>query len=156
MGKILKINEKTIKLNIWDTAGQERYMSFSKLYCRDAGAAVLVYDISEKESFEGMKKWYDGMSKDILPKETLLFIVGNKCDLVNGPCEFESDVLEYAEEICAEHFRVSAVSGLGIDELFDKIATKYAATVSYERRTSIILTNKFPLVANNKKKKRFC
>ena len=59
MSKMLHIDDKTIKFNIWDTAGQERYQSLAKMYYRDANAAILVYDITKKQSFEGLKRWYN-------------------------------------------------------------------------------------------------
>jgi small GTP-binding protein len=155
MGKVLSVNNRAIKLNIWDTAGQERYQSFSKLYCRDAAAAILVYDITDPESFEGMKKWYDIMSKDILPSEALLFIAGNKSDLLKGECSFVNEVIGYYDGIRAEHFRVSAVSGEGVDSMFQRVAEKYTENVKWRRNDSIYLTNKLP-VKEQKKKRSFC
>ena len=64
MGKILQFNEKMIKFNIWDTAGQERYHSLAKMYYRDADVAIIVYDITNSESFQGMKKWYNEVKQN--------------------------------------------------------------------------------------------
>ena len=58
MGKIMQFNDKSIKFNIWDTAGQERFHTLAKMYYRDADAAILVYDITNQESFDGLKRWH--------------------------------------------------------------------------------------------------
>ena len=153
MGKIVTIDDKTVKLNIWDTAGQERYQSFSKLYCRDAGAVILVYDVNEHESFEGMKQWYE-MSKEVLPEQALLFVVGNKCDKLAAGLEFESEVLQYTDGIRADHFLVSAKTGLRIDELFVHISRKYIENITFEKRSSFYVRD---LTKEKiKKKKKFC
>ena len=153
MGKIVEVDEKTVKLNIWDTAGQERYQSFSKLYCRDAGAVILVYDVSEHESFEGMKHWYD-ISKEVLPEESLLFVVGNKCDKLSEGMEFENEVLEYSDGIRADHFLVSAKSGLRIDEVFMHISRKYIENMTFKKRSSVFLGRQSKEKVT--KKKKFC
>jgi small GTP-binding protein len=154
MGKTLAIGDKQVKLNIWDTAGQERYESFSKLYCRDASAAIFTYDVTDSASVKGMRHWYD-LSCDSLPTNTLIFVVGNKYDLINEDYDFEAEVLEFADRLNAEHFRVSAVSGFGVDELFFRLAEKYVGIVKATRRKSIVLDrDKVP--KNIVKKRRFC
>ena len=155
MGKTVYVGDKIIKLNIWDTAGQERYQSFSRLYCRDAGSLILVFDVTDPESLEGMKKWYEIMSQDVLPENSIVFVVGNKCDLIEKANSFEDNAIEFSDSIKAEYFRVSAFSGMGIDELFTKVSTKYLQNMNFEKRNSIYLERKTSVVIK-KKKKRFC
>lgn len=154
MAKVININNKLVRMNIWDTAGQERYQSFSKLYCRDAGALILVYDVMDIESFEGMKKWYEVMAVEVLPLNTLLFVVGNKFDQLQTDHPFIYEVQEYTDWIKAEHFQVSAKSGLGINELFTKISAKYLENTTFNKRSSIFLKQNSLVVT--KKKKKFC
>ena len=59
---------KSIKFEIWDTAGQEKYRSLTKIFYKDAGAAILVYDITRKESFEEMQKYWINQIKEFAPK----------------------------------------------------------------------------------------
>ena len=59
---------KSIKFEIWDTAGQEKYRSLTKIFYKDAGAAILVYDITRKESFEEIQKYWINQIKDFAPK----------------------------------------------------------------------------------------
>ena len=129
-------------------------MSFSKLYCRDAGAVILVYDANDSESFGGMQKWYEIMSADILPANALLFVVGNKSDLIEQANFFENDVKAWADRINADYFRVSAKSGQGIDNLFIEIAKKILLLTKKDIRTSFILPKITQKVAS--KKRRLC
>ena len=61
-------NGKSIRFEIWDTAGQEKYRSLTKIFYKDAGAAILVYDITRKESFEEIQKYWFNQIKDHAPK----------------------------------------------------------------------------------------
>ena len=70
-GKTMTFDEyggKSIKFEIWDTAGQEKYRSLTKIFYKDAGAAILVYDITRKESYEEIKKYWINQIKDFAPK----------------------------------------------------------------------------------------
>ncbi len=70
-GKTMTFEEyggKSIKFEIWDTAGQEKYRSLTKIFYKDAGAAILVYDITRKESYEEIKKYWINQIKDFAPK----------------------------------------------------------------------------------------
>ncbi|WVQ76003.1 hypothetical protein IAR50_005639 [Cryptococcus sp. DSM 104548] len=69
-----------VKLQIWDTAGQERFRSMAPIYYRGAHVCVLVYDISDWQSFEDVRSWLEELGKSV-PKETVIFVVGAKTDL---------------------------------------------------------------------------
>jgi len=60
---------KSIKFEIWDTAGQEKFRSLNKIFYKDAGAAILVYDITNKTSFEEIKKYWCNQVKEFAPKD---------------------------------------------------------------------------------------
>jgi small GTP-binding protein len=65
---------KSIKFEIWDTAGQEKYRALTKIFYKDASIAVLVYDITKKESFEELKKYWYNQIKDCAPENTSKFL----------------------------------------------------------------------------------
>ena len=70
-GKTMTFDEfggKSLKFEIWDTAGQEKYRSLTKIFYKDAGAAILVYDITRKESFEEIQKYWINQIKEFAPK----------------------------------------------------------------------------------------
>ena len=75
-GKTMTFDEyqgKSIKFEIWDTAGQEKYRSLTKIFYKDAGVAILVYDITRKESFEEIKKYWYNQIKEFAPKNISKF-----------------------------------------------------------------------------------
>ena len=78
--KVYKINDSLVKLNIWDTAGQERYKSITASYYKGAKGAMIVYDITKKDSFESVNKWYNDI-KSMGDNNIVILLVGNKCDL---------------------------------------------------------------------------
>ena len=70
-GKTMSFDEfpgKNIKFEIWDTAGQEKYRALTKIFYKDAGVAILVYDITRKESFEEIQKYWYNQIKEFAPK----------------------------------------------------------------------------------------
>jgi small GTP-binding protein len=69
-----------VKLQIWDTAGQERFRSMAPIYYRGAHVCVLVYDISDRQSFEDVRSWLEELGRTV-PKETMIYVVGAKIDL---------------------------------------------------------------------------
>lgn len=69
-----------VKLQIWDTAGQERFRSMAPIYYRGAHVCVLVYDISDRTSFDDVRSWLEELKRTV-PKETVLYVVGAKVDL---------------------------------------------------------------------------
>lgn len=69
-----------VKLQIWDTAGQERFRSMAPIYYRGAHVCVLVYDITNRQSFEDVRSWLEELGRTV-PKETVIYVVGAKTDL---------------------------------------------------------------------------
>ncbi|NXS14693.1 RAB17 protein, partial [Neodrepanis coruscans] len=79
--QIVNLETATVKFEIWDTAGQEKYYSVCHLYYRDAHAAVVVYDITDKATLKRAKLWLEELEKKFLPDEIVIALVGNKTDL---------------------------------------------------------------------------
>jgi GTPase SAR1 family protein len=106
---------------IQDTAGQERYASLAPMYYRGADGALLVYDITNADSFEAMKKWDAEISASV--PECAKLIVGSKVDLV-GSRQVPSDIVQaYSEERNIPHCLTSSKTGEGIEEAFHKMAS---------------------------------
>ena len=80
LSKKLNIRGKRVNLSIWDTAGQERFHALGPIYYRDANGAVLVYDITDADSFTKVKTWIKELRK-MLGNDISLAIAGNKIDL---------------------------------------------------------------------------
>ena len=122
-----KLDSESVKLEIWDTAGQERYRSLAPMYYRGSAAAVIVYDITNKESFSGAKSWVKELERRAGPN-IIIALAGNKSDMESKRnIEFE-EVSAYAQENNLLHFEISAKTGANIKELFTEVAIKIPKT----------------------------
>ena len=116
---------KTLILDIWDTAGQEKYKSLTKFFYKDAAVAILVYDISLKQSFENVKNYWYQQIQENGDKNMVLGIAGNKCDLYEEEAVPEAEAREFASSIGAIFGLTSAQNNTGINELFQDVGKKY-------------------------------
>ncbi|BBM99405.1 Ras-related protein Rab-21 [Marchantia polymorpha subsp. ruderalis] len=121
--KRVNVDGLTVTLAIWDTAGQERFHALGPIYYRDADAAVLVYDLMDKDSFARVKSWVKELRK-MANKNIVLTIAGNKCDMDRHRTVDLQDSERYAESIGAHHFLTSAKSNTGIEEAFLDVAKR--------------------------------
>ena len=127
--KIIKIKGQKAKLEIWDTAGQEEFRSITKLFVKNSKVIILVYDVTNRPSFECLNYWYDFIEKEI-GKEVILGLAGNKTDLIFEEGFGEEVTSEegkaYAEKINADFSLVSAKeSGKEISDLFEQCVARY-------------------------------
>ena len=123
--KFMKINDKSLRLDVWDTSGQEQYRSLGKHFYKDAYIIGLVYDITKNDSFEDIKKiWYNDL-KQFGEKFTVLAIVGAKSDCYEQEKVSENDARAYAKEIGAIFQLTSAKDNIGIKELFENLVKLY-------------------------------
>ena len=81
-GKMIDINNKKIKIQIWDTAGQEAFQAITRSYYKGAIGALLVYDITRKDTFSHITKWLE-VVKSYSAKKICIILIGNKIDLEN-------------------------------------------------------------------------
>ena len=118
--KYVSCDNKKIKLNIWDTAGQERFKGLTKNYFRGAHGFVLVYDITNKLSFDKLKVWIKDAKEKIADENSYkLAVVGNKKDCEDKREVNKQTLKEFAEANHIIFSEVSAKTGEGIDELFN-------------------------------------
>jgi small GTP-binding protein domain len=153
MGKILQFNEKMIKFNIWDTAGQERYHSLAKMYYRDANAAIMVYDITKKGSFEGLKRWHKELT-EFGPKDIAILIAGNKEDLVEEEATSPEEAQAFARSIGALYKKTSAKTNYGVEQIFRDLASKIFPDIEtvVPARKGTVTVNKTPNPGSSGKK----
>ena len=123
-------NGKIIKLEIWDTAGQERYRSISQLFYKDANAAILVYDITNKFSFEEIQNYWLTQVKESATENIIMAIVGNKLDLYEQELVNQEEAKKYAEDNNAFFAVTSAKNSSGIEDLFIEIVKKFSGADS--------------------------
>ena len=115
--KVEEINNTKIKIQIWDTAGQERYKSITKTYYKGAKGALIVYDITNKESFKNVDKWINDL-KESGDDDVSILIVGNKCDLEASREVTTDEVKKKAELYKMAYCETSALKGENIDNAF--------------------------------------
>ena len=121
-------NGKILKLEIWDTAGQERYRSVTKMFYKDANAAILVYDITNKFSFEELQNYWMEQVKESSPKNIILAVVANKSDLIEYEQVDEEVARQFAKDNNAFFSVTSAKDTAQVDSLFLEIAKKYSGS----------------------------
>jgi Ras-related protein Rab-11A len=120
--KIIDIDLNTsVKMNIWDTVGQEKYRNLTRQYFRNCQGAIIVFDLTRKDSFDGVQKWIDEL-KDFSSNIPIL-IAGNKSDLINER-EVNEDVIENFVKNKYMYYDVSAKNGSNVSLAFDKIRTE--------------------------------
>ena len=118
-------NTKILKFEIWDTAGQERYRALTKMFYKDANAAVLVYDITRKDSFEELQNYWAQQIKECSPPNIILAVAANKSDLIDKEVVKEEESRAFANEIGAIYVSTTATTVETINDLFIQIAKKY-------------------------------
>ena len=124
--KILKLdNDNKVKIQIWDTAGQEQYRSLAKLFYQNASAAILVYDITNEDTFLAIKDYWSNEIKNNSPADIIIAIVANKSDEYAKQKVPTEDGKALAKELNAIFVNTSAKEGDGIDNLFRTVAEKY-------------------------------
>merc|ERR1711937_1059395 len=117
------LNDTTVKFEIWDTAGQERYHSLAPMYYRGAAAAIVVYDITNADSFARAKSWVKELQRQANPN-IVIALAGNKCDLASKRKVEAAEATEYAKDNGLFFMETSAKTALNVEELFKAIAKK--------------------------------
>ncbi|KRT85831.1 ADP ribosylation factor, partial [Oryctes borbonicus] len=116
----MEIEDIMVKFQIWDTAGQERFKAMVPMFYRNANAALLIFDINKRESFDSIKIWVNELKKNI-PEKIVMFVVGNKIDLPNRQVT-KDEALQYSHSIGATYHECSAKEDQGIEQIFTALA----------------------------------
>jgi small GTP-binding protein len=110
--------DKKIKLQIWDTAGQESFRAITKSYFRGATGALLVYDITRRETFDHVKTWLEEL-RGAADKDISIILVGNKCDLEERRKVSKEEAQEWAREHRLKAaVETSAKTGEAVEQAF--------------------------------------
>ncbi|CAE1282107.1 Ras-related protein Rab-6D,Ras-related protein RABA1i,Ras-related protein Rab-4B,Ras-related protein Rab-26,Ras-related protein YPT3,Ras-related protein Rab-1,Ras-related protein RABA4c,Ras-related protein RABA1f,Ras-related protein RABA1e,Ras-related protein RabJ,Ras-related protein RIC2,Ras-related protein RABA1d,GTP-binding protein YPT31/YPT8,Ras-related protein Rab-31,GTP-binding protein yptV4,Ras-related protein RABA4b,GTP-binding protein ypt5,GTP-binding protein ypt3,Ras-related protein Rab6,Ras-rela len=117
------LDDTTVKFEIWDTAGQERYHSLAPMYYRGAQAAIVVYDITNQDTFSRAKSWVKELQRQASPN-IVIALAGNKADLANKRMVEHEEAHAYAEENSLLFMETSAKTAMNVNEIFLAIAKK--------------------------------
>ena len=117
-------NNKTIKLKIWDTAGRDRFRAITKNYYKGASGIILIYDVTNSQTFENMKNWITQI-KEEASKNVVIYLASNKIDVAD---DLKVITPEEGQKMAAEYqmpfFETSAKEGININEIFEDIFEK--------------------------------
>ncbi|XP_062310389.1 RAB3D, member RAS oncogene family, b [Osmerus eperlanus] len=113
-------NDKRIKLQIWDTAGQERYRTITTAYYRGAMGFLLMYDITNQDSFNAVQDWATQI-KTYSWDNAQVIMVGNKCDLEDDRIVPTEDSHRLAEDLGFQFFEASAKDNMNVKQVFERL-----------------------------------
>ncbi|KYO41932.1 ras-related protein Rab-3A [Alligator mississippiensis] len=118
--KTIYRNDKRIKLQIWDTAGQERYRTITTAYYRGAMGFILMYDITNEESFNAVQDWSTQI-KTYSWDNAQVLLVGNKCDMEDERVVSSERGRQLAEHLGFEFFEASAKDNINVKQTFERL-----------------------------------
>ncbi|XP_076932298.1 ras-related protein Rab11D-like [Bidens hawaiensis] len=121
--RTLVIQHKSVKAQIWDTAGQERYRAVTSAYYRGAVGAMLVYDITKRQTFDRIPRWLEEL-RNHADKNIVIILIGNKCDLEDARAVPTEDAKEFAEKEGLFFLETSALESTNVEDAFLTVLTE--------------------------------
>ena len=118
--KTFNIDDKKIKMQIWDTAGQERFKNIIASYYRGAHGILLLYDVTDKDSFKNLSNWLIEIEKNA-SKNVLKVLIGNKSDLEDKRVVSFNQGKEFADTYGLKFIETSAKKNLNVNEAFETL-----------------------------------
>ena len=164
MAKNIVINNRVVRIQIWDTAGQEAFRSITRTYYKSSTCAFIVYDITDKKSFENVITWLNEC-RDMCYKDILICLIGNKSDLEGKRVISYEEGKNFADENNLLFFETSAKNGSNIQECFNQSASILVDKIEkgqlkLDQASNGIQIGNFPGSEQNenlrKKKKKCC
>jgi Ras-related protein Rab-1A len=118
----MSIDQRAVDVQLWDTAGQEQYSAITRRYVAGANGVLLVYDITQRDTFERVRKWIQTVD-EMSSGPTVKVLVGNKVDLAAERKVEEKEGQELAKELNIEFFETSAKENINVAKAFEALAT---------------------------------
>ena len=133
--KTFEIDDKKIKMQIWDTAGQERFKNIIASYYRGAHGILLLYDVTDKDSFKNLSNWLIEIEKNA-SKNVLKVLIGNKSDLEDKRLVSYNQGKEFADTYGLKFIETSAKKNLNVNEAFETLGRELMIASTDKKITS--------------------
>ncbi|XP_062028838.1 ras-related protein RABB1b-like [Rosa rugosa] len=127
--RMVTIEGKPIKLNIWDTAGQEAFRSITISFYRGGAGALLVFNVTRRETFRNLTKWLEDTRQHVNRNITIM-LIGNKCDLAHKKVVRRKEGEQFAKENGLLYLETSSKTAHNVGEAFIKTAAKILQNIS--------------------------
>ena len=121
--KYIKSIDKEVEFMIWDTAGQEYYDAITRRYYKGASGALIVFSVTDKDSFESVRKWRDKIRAEC--DEIPMLLVMNKVDLMDQAVMTEKQAIELANSLRLSLYKTSVKDNLMVNEVFENLAIDF-------------------------------
>ncbi|KAB7496653.1 Ras-related protein Rab-35 [Armadillidium nasatum] len=148
--RTLEVDGEKVKLQIWDTAGQERFRTITSTYYRGTHGVIVVYDVTNGESFANVKRWLHEIDQNCEVVNRIL--VGNKNDCPDRKVVLHEDAKRFADQMNIKLFETSAKENINVEEMFT-VMTKMVLTSKKEQRARQNAQNDVVSLTNPKKQK---
>ena len=149
--KCIELEDKTkVNLNIIDTAGEEKFGDLPNQYFKDCQGAIVMYDLTEKNSIDKINDWLNVL-KDKAAEKIVIMLAGNKSDLIDKKVSSEDELKPYIEKY--KHYEISAKKGDNVDNLFEDLASIIVDILKNNGEYSIIKKRNSIYLKNGKKEK---
>ena len=153
---LIEVDGEKVKLQIWDTAGQERFRSVSRAYFRNAVGAIVVFDLTSRESFDAVESWLNDFHTLGHPN-AVAYLVGNKADRENHRQIGMEEATDFATKHDMEYIETSAASGQNVKDLFLRFTYRIMADVKSEKlKLPSLGSNSGPETLEPVKQKKSC
>lgn len=129
--RTIELDGKIIKLQIWDTAGQERFRTITSSYYRGAHGIIIVYDVTDQESFNNVKSWLQEIDR-FASEHVCKLLVGNKNDLTSKKVVDTATAKEFADSLGIKFLETSAKTAENVEAAFTAMAAEIKASTSFQ------------------------
>ncbi|CAO3693216.1 unnamed protein product [Rhizopus stolonifer] len=130
---MMEMKEKIYKLTIWDTAGQERFRTLTSSYYRGAQGVILVYDVCNRETFDGLDSWFNEVNTYCSSSDVVKMIIGNKVDKTSSRVVSYEEGEALAKKSQALFIECSAKTKIGVKQAFEELVEKVSFYARKER-----------------------
>jgi len=122
--KSIQVQDDHVNLILWDIAGQSKFELMRRHFYKGLEAVILIFDLTNRKSFESIQNWYKDIKKNVVPSQEILigFILGNKEDLISKRDIASEEALKIANKLNLEYIETSALTGKNVEESFLKLA----------------------------------